>query len=308
MGHFPVMLDACVDALVQQPDGCYVDGTVGGGGHTEAILHRLSEEGKLIGFDRDEQAIARVKKRLRGDPRLSLVHSNFANMAAMLDDRGVEAVDGLFLDLGVSSFQLDEAERGFSFQSKGPLDMRMDQSEGLTAKEWIAQTNEIEMAHAIYTFGEERAARRIARAIRERRMERPFETTDDLATLVAQIKGRRRYTRIHPATLTFQAIRIVINRELESIESVLNGMIKRIRVGGRLVILTFHSLEDRLVKKFFAGHVPREVSLEEGGVRIEGERPFVSWMSKKPICADEAELKSNPRSRSAKLRVITVEG
>ncbi|MFL2877194.1 MAG: 16S rRNA (cytosine(1402)-N(4))-methyltransferase RsmH [Pontiellaceae bacterium] len=308
MGHFPVMLDACVDALVQQPDGCYVDGTVGGGGHTEAILHRLSEEGSLIGFDRDEQAIARVKKRLSGDPRLSLVHSNFANMAAMLDEQGVEAVDGLFLDLGVSSFQLDEAERGFSFQSKGPLDMRMDQSEGLTAQEWIAQTNEIEMADAIHTFGEERAARRIARAIRERRTERPFETTDDLATLVEQIKGRQRGARTHPATLTFQAIRMVINRELESIESVLNKMIKRIRVGGRLVILTFHSLEDRLVKQFFAGHVPREVSLQEGGVRIEGERPFVSWMSKKPICADKAELKINPRSRSAKLRVVTVEG
>ena len=308
MGHFPVMLEACVDALVWRPDGCYVDGTVGGGGHTEAILHRLSAEGSLIGFDRDEQAIARVQKRLSGDPRLSLVHSNFSNMAARLDDRGVEEVDGLFLDLGVSSFQLDEADRGFSFQSKGPLDMRMDQSEGLTAREWIAQTNEAEMANAIYTFGEERAARRIARAIRERRMERPFETTDDLAALVERIKGRRRGARTHPATLTFQAIRMVINRELESIELVLNEMIKRIRVGGRLVVLTFHSLEDRIVKQFFAGHIPREVSLQEGGIRIEGERPFVSWLSKKPICADEAELKMNPRSRSAKLRVITVEG
>ena len=308
MGHFPVMLDACVDALVWQPDGCYIDGTVGGGGHTEAILRRLSTEGSLIGFDRDEAAIIRVQKRLSGEPRLSLVHSNFANMASILDDRGMEAVDGLFLDLGVSSFQLDEAERGFSFQSKGPLDMRMDQSEGLTAQEWIAQTNETEMAHAIYTFGEERAARRIARAIRERRTEHPFETTDDLAALVERVKGGRRGARTHPATLTFQAIRMVINRELESIESVLNEMLKRIRVGGRLVILTFHSLEDRLVKQFFSGHIPREVSLQEGGVRIEGERPFVSWMSKKPICAAEGELKINSRSRSAKLRVIKVEG
>ena len=192
MGHFPVMLDACVDALVQQPDGCYVDGTVGGGGHTEAILRRLSSDGSLIGFDRDEEAIVRVQKRLGSEARLSLIHSNFANMAAMLDVRGVEAVDGLFLDLGVSSFQLDEAERGFSFQSKGPLDMRMDQSEGLTAQEWIAQTDETEMANVIYTFGEERAARRIARAIRERRLERPFETTDDLAALVERVKGGRR--------------------------------------------------------------------------------------------------------------------
>ena len=308
MRHFPVMLDACVDALVQQPDGCYVDGTVGGGGHTEAILRRLSSDGSLIGFDRDEEAIVRVQKRLGSEARLSLIHSNFANMAAMRGVRGVEAVDGLFLDLGVSSFQLDEAERGFSFQSKGPLDMRMDQSEGLTAQEWIAQTDETEMANVIYTFGEERAARRIARAIRERRLERPFETTDDLAALVERVKGGRRGARTHPATLTFQAIRMVINRELESIESVLNEMLKRIRVGGRLVVLTFHSLEDRLVKQFFARHTPREVSLQEGGVRIEGERPFVRWISKKPMCADEEELKINPRSRSAKLRVVTVEG
>ena len=308
MAHVPVMLDACVDALVQQSDGCYVDGTVGGGGHTEAILHRLSSDGSLIGFDRDEDAIERVQRRLGGESRLSLIHSNFADMAAMLDVRGVELVDGLFLDLGVSSFQLDEAERGFSFQSKGPLDMRMDQSEGFTAREWIAQTDETEMAHAIYTFGEEREARRIARAISERRAEHPIETTEDLAALVERVKGGRRGARTHPATLTFQAIRMVINRELESIESVLSEMLKRIRVGGRLVVLTFHSLEDRLVKQFFVRHTPREVSLQEGGVRIEGERPFVRWVSKKPMYADEEELKMNPRSRSAKLRVVTVEG
>ena len=308
MGHVPVMLQACVDALVQEPDGCYVDGTVGGGGHTEAILQRLNERGRVIGFDRDMDAIERVRLRLGEHERVSLVHENFARMADALRERSVNEVDGVFLDLGVSSFQLDEAERGFSFQGEGPLDMRMDQSQALSAREWVAQTDEREMAEVIYRLGEERSARRIARAICERREVRPFELTSDLAAVVERVKGGRRGRRLHPATLTFQAIRMVVNRELESLERVLGEMLLRIRVGGRFVLLTFHSLEDRLVKQFFNRHVRREVALQAGGVQVEGERPFVRWISKKPLMASEAEMAENSRARSAKLRVIGVEG
>ena len=308
MSHIPVLLPEALTALCIQGDGIYLDCTFGRGGHSKAMLAELGQSGRVIGLDRDPSAVAVGEELGAADPRFQIVHTAFSALESALDQLGIGQVLGILMDLGVSSPQLDDAERGFSFQADGPLDMRMDQSEGLTAQEWIAQTDETEMANVIYTFGEERAARRIARAIRERRLERPFETTDDLAALVERVKGGRRGARTHPATLTFQAIRMGINRELESIESVLNEMLKRIRVGGRLVVLTFHSLEDRLVKQFFARHTPREVSLQEGGVRIEGERPFVRWISKKPMCADEEELKINPRSRSAKLRVVTVEG
>ena len=308
MSHIPVMLDECVNSLVQNINGCYIDGTIGGGGHSTAILERLSKDGRLIGFDRDIDAISRVKDKLSDDSRLSLIHSNFSDMAKKLDEHGIKMIDGLFLDLGVSSFQLDEAERGFSFQSDGPLDMRMDRSGGITAKDWIANADEKEIANVIWKYGEENAAKPIAKAIVKKRKNRPITTTEELSTIVKSVKKSHRKNKTHPATLTFQAIRIVVNSELESIELVLNDMIKRIRQGGRLVILTFHSLEDRLVKQFFKSHTPRRVSLQEGGYRIEGERPFVSWLTKKPLFADRVEIIQNPRSRSAKLRVVNVEG
>ena len=229
-------------------------------------------------------------------------------MAKKLDEHGIKMVDGLFLDLGVSSFQLDEAERGFSFQSDGPLDMRMDRSGGITAKDWIANADEKEIANVIWKYGEENAAKPIAKAIVKKRKNRPITTTEELSTIVKSVKKSYRKNKTHPATLTFQAIRIVVNSELESIELVLNDMIKRIRQGGRLVILTFHSLEDRLVKQFFKSHTPQRVSLQEGGYRIEGERPFVSWLTKKPLFANRVEIIQNPRSRSAKLRVVNIEG
>ena len=308
MSHIPVMLDECVNSLVQNSNGCYVDGTIGGGGHSTAILKRLNKDGRLIGFDRDIDAISRVKDKLSDDSRLSLIHSNFSDMAKKLDEHGIKMVDGLFLDLGVSSFQLDEAERGFSFQSDGPLDMRMDRSGGITAKDWIANADEKEIANVIWKYGEENAAKPIAKAIVKKRKNRPITTTEELSTIVKSVKKSYRKNKTHPATLTFQAIRIVVNSELESIELVLNDMIKRIRQGGRLVILTFHSLEDRLVKQFFKSHIPHRVSLQEGGYRIEGERPFVSWLTKKPLFADRVEIIQNPRSRSAKLRVVNIEG
>ena len=308
MSHIPVMLNECVNSLVQNINGCYIDGTIGGGGHSTAILKRLSKDGRLIGFDRDIDAISRVKDKFSDDSRLSLIHSNFSDMAKKLDDHGIKMIDGLFLDLGVSSFQLDEAERGFSFQSDGPLDMRMDRSGGITAKDWIANADEKEIANVIWKYGEEKAAKPIAKAIVNKRKHRPISTTEELSTIVKSVKKTNRKNKTHPATLTFQAIRIVVNSELESIELVLNDMIKRIRQGGRLVILTFHSLEDRLVKNFFKSHTPQRISLQEGGYRIEGERPFITWLTKKPLFADRVEVIQNPRSRSAKLRVANVEG
>ena len=308
MSHVPVMLDKCVNSLVQNINGCYIDGTIGGGGHSAAILKKLSNDGRLIGFDRDIDAISRVRDKLSNDSRLSLIHSNFSNMAKKLDELGITMVDGLFLDLGVSSFKLDEPERGFSFQSNGPLDMRMDRSGGITAKDWIANADEKEISHILWKYGEENAAKIIAKAIVKSRTERPITTTEELSSIVKSVKKPHGKNKIHPATLTFQAIRMAVNSELASIESVLNDMIKRIRQGGRLVILTFHSLEDRLVKQFFKSHIPQRVSLQEGGYKIEGERPFVSWLTKKPFFADRAEIIQNPRSRSAKLRIVNVEG
>ena len=298
MSHIPVMLDECVNSLVQNINGCYIDGTIGGGGHSTAILKRLSKDGRLIGFDRDIDGISRVKDKFSDDSRLSLIHSNFSDMAKKLDEHGIKMIDGLFLDLGVSSFQLDEAERGFSFQSDGPLDMRMDRSGGITAKDWIANADEKEIANVIWKYGEENAAKPIAKAIVKKRKNRAITTTEELSTIVKSVKKSYRKNKIHPATLTFQAIRIVVNSELESIELVLNDMIKRIRQGGRLVILTFHSLEDRIVKNFFKDN------------KVKKNKDFYNnknWgfeiLTKKPLIASKSEIFKNNRSRSAKLRV-----
>jgi len=290
------------------PAGIYVDGTLGNAGHSAVILERLAAGGMLIGFDRDTDAIVRVKDRLRAGAgkRVELVHDNYANMAAQLDRLGVDKVDGLLLDLGVSSFQLDMAERGFSFQNDGPIDMRMDQTTGQTAAELVNTASEQELADVIFRYGEERDSRRIARAIVEARTKVQIETTAQLAGIVERAKGGRKGKRIHPATKTFQALRMAVNEELASIEQVLEEMVSRVVEGGRIVVLTFHSLEDRLVKHFFSRHVPREESLQQGGVRRIYEEPPVQWVWKKPRTASEEEQAINPRSRSAKLRVVEV--
>ncbi len=306
--HEPVLFSACLEALITDPVGCYVDGTLGGGGHAAGILARLENGGRLLGFDRDTEAIERVERRLQpaDGRRVELIRDNFANMAARLDERAVGQVDGVLLDLGVSSFQLDMPARGFSFRQDAPLDMRMDQTNGPTAAEWIDQASEKHMADVIRRYGEERAAHRIARAIAQARRRRPIQTTGELVDVVARVNGGRGGHRRHPATQTFQALRIALNDELESLERALESMTGRVRSGGRFVVMTFHSLEDRLVKRFFNRHVPRETALPGGGTQCEYDRPPVEWLWKKPLMADADEQRKNPRSRSAKLRAVAV--
>jgi 16S rRNA (cytosine1402-N4)-methyltransferase len=262
----------------------------------------------LIGFDRDMDAIERVQNKLKSESgkRVELVHDNYANMNEQLDRLGVELVDGVLLDLGVSSFQLDEAERGFSFQQDAPMDMRMDQTQGQTAAELVNTAGEQELADIIYRFGEDRASRRIARAIVEARGKKAIETTLELAAIVEKAKGGRKGKKTHPATQTFQALRMAVNDELAGIEQVLDVVVERVKEGGRIVVLTFHSLEDRMVKQFFNRHVPREESLHQGGVRRIYEEPAVKWIWKKPLIATDEEQAANPRSRSAKLRAVEV--
>jgi 16S rRNA (cytosine1402-N4)-methyltransferase len=301
------MLGECLEGLAVEPKGIYVDGTLGNGGHAAAILERLEPGGVLVGFDRDADAIARVGGQLTAAAgiRVELVHDNYANMAAQLDRLGIGRVNGLLLDLGVSSFQLDDADRGFSFQQDAPIDMRMDRSGGPTAADLVNTATEQELADIIYRYGEERASRRIARAIVEARAGGRIKTTGELAAIVARARGGRK-GRIHPATKTFQALRMAVNDELAAIEQVLEQMISRMVDGGRMVVLTFHSLEDRLVKRFFNRHVPREVSLQQGGVRREYEEPAAAWIWKKPLQAGPDEIERNPRSRSAKLRAVQI--
>jgi 16S rRNA (cytosine1402-N4)-methyltransferase len=308
MKHIPVMLNECLEALMTDPKGVYVDGTLGNGGHSVKIFEQLDEGGMLIGFDRDIDAIERVQKKLKSEAgkKVELIHDNYANLGAQLDRLGLDKVDGVLLDLGVSSFQLDEAERGFSFQQDAPIDMRMDQTQGQTAGELVNTIDERELADIIYRFGEDKASRRIARAIVEARGKKEIETTLELAAIVEKAKGGRKGKKTHPATQTFQALRMAVNDELAGIEEVLKTMVDRVKEGGRIVILTFHSLEDRMVKQFFNRHVPREESLQQGGVKRIYEEPAVKWIWKKPLVATEEEMAANPRSRSAKLRAVEV--
>jgi 16S rRNA (cytosine1402-N4)-methyltransferase len=227
-------------------------------------------------------------------------------MAERLDQLGIDKVHGILLDLGVSSFQLDLAERGFSFQHDGPIDMRMDQTGGRTAAELVNEASEQKLADIIFRYSEEHTSRQIARAIVEARSKVRIETTAQLAGIVERAKGGRKGKKTHPATQTFQALRMAVNDELASIEEALETMVGRVVEGGRIVILTFHSLEDRLVKQFFSRHVPREESLQQGGVRLHYEEPPVKWIWKKPLTATKEEQSRNPRSRSAKLRAVEV--
>lgn len=306
--HIPVMLNECLEALMTDPGGIYVDGTLGNGGHAGRIFECMNEGGVLIAFDRDIDAIKRVTGKLKSEAgkRVELVHDNYANMADRLDQLGIGKINGLLLDLGVSSFQLDLADRGFSFQQDAPIDMRMDQTQGSTAGDLVNTASEQELADIIYRYGEDRAARRIARAIVETRARTKIETTGQLAAIVERATGGRKGKKTHPATKTFQALRMAINEELAGIEQVLETMIGRLVVGGRIVVLTFHSLEDRLVKQFFNRHVPHEESLQQGGVRRIYEEPAVEWIWKKPLTASQEEQAANPRSRSAKLRAVEV--
>jgi 16S rRNA (cytosine1402-N4)-methyltransferase len=286
--HVPVLTAQVLDQLQPSRGGIFVDCTVGLGGHGAAIL--AAGATRLIGFDRDNDALVRARETLAPwSDRIELVHADYRAFAAVLDARHIATVDGALADLGVSSMQFDEPGRGFSFQRDEPLDMRMDRSQGETAADLVAHASEEDLANAIFRYGEERCSRRIARAIVAVRRERPIATTGALADIVRRNVPRRGAMRIDPATRTFQALRIWVNRELEGLDRFLEEAISRLRAGGRLAVVTFHSLEDRIVKHTFRALAQREDAV----MRV---------LTRKPIVPDEDEVRRNPRARSAKLR------
>lgn len=310
--HVPVLLGPVLQGLKIRADGCYVDGTFGRGGHSGEILKQLNANGRLIGIDRDPQAIASATRTIKDDPRVELIKGDCAQLETFISERQdvsgqplLGRVDGLLLDLGVSSPQLDEADRGFSFMRDGPLDMRMDPESGVPASQWLASVDERELRRVISKFGEERHAARIARAIVAARDAAPIERTSQLAAIVESAVpapyGRQR-SRKHPATKTFQAIRIEINRELEQLESVLRQTVDVLRRGGRLCVISFHSLEDRIVKRFMR-NASREPEPYRGMPTIPEEfRPKLRIIGK-AIAATADEIAVNPRARSARLRI-----
>jgi 16S rRNA (cytosine1402-N4)-methyltransferase len=300
--HTPVLLDEVLVALQVRTEGCYLDATFGRGGHTAAILERVGKDGRVIAIDRDPQAIRAGRDRFAIDARLTLVNSPFSQLASVVNSMGLSGeLDGVLLDLGVSSPQLDDAARGFSFTQDGPLDMRMNNSAGITAAEWLARAPESEIARVIREFGEERFAKRIARSIVEQRTTAPITRTTQLAEIVASAV-RTREPGKHPATRTFQAIRIHVNRELEEIEAALEGTLSVLKHGGRLAVISFHSLEDTLVKRFMQRH-SQEDPIFAGLPEVpESARPKLRRVGK-AIHASDAEIRSNPRSRSSIMRV-----
>jgi 16S rRNA (cytosine1402-N4)-methyltransferase len=302
--HVPVLLNETLDLLVKNPAGTYIDGTLGRGGHATEILKRLSPEGRLIGLDRDVEAIEQTKEILgRFGERAVRIHGNFADMKELCRSIGVTEVDGVLLDLGVSSPQLNVAERGFSFAKDGPLDMRMDRTKGRSAADLVNEDEEETLANIIFRLGEDRDSRRIARAIVLERQQGRIDRTLKLAEIVEQAKGGRRGA-IHPATQTFQALRMAVNAELESLETGLEAGLSMLREGGRMAVITFHSLEDRMVKDFFKRHMVKRESLQQGGEKLVYDEPAVRLLTKKPLTASKQELTDNPRSRSAKLRAV----
>ena len=302
LAHVTVLLHEAVDALAVKPDGVYVDGTFGRGGHSRLILSKLGVNGRLVVFDKDPQAIAVARQLAEADKRVQVVHGGFSGFQVALKELGIEAVDGALFDLGVSSPQIDDAERGFSFRYDAPLDMRMDTTRGQTAAQWLAEAGEEEIREVIRDYGEERFNSQIARAIVQQRQERPILTTGQLAQLAAQAV-RTRERGQDPATRTFQAIRIFINRELEEISAVLPQATGYLKTGGRLAVIAFHSLEDRIVKQFIRRHsrpapLPKWVMVRES----ERSEPPLREIGKVQR-ASAVETAANPRARSAVLRV-----
>ena len=303
--HVSVLLPECIENLDIKPDGVYVDGTTGGGGHSLEIAKRLTKGGRLICIDRDTDALTAAAKRLEAyADRITFVHSNYSELDAVLQDLSIEEVDGVLLDLGVSSYQLDTAERGFSYMQDARLDMRMDRSSALSAYEVVNEYAEEDLRRIIYEYGEEKFARNIAANIVKMREESPIETTLQLSELIkASMPKAAREGGHHPAKRTFQAIRIEVNAELTGIPPVIKAAVSHMREGGRLAIITFHSLEDRIVKQTFASLATGCTCPREFPVCICNNKPKVRPVSKKPIVASNEELEVNPRSRSAKLRV-----
>jgi len=296
--HIPVMLEEALAGLNVRNDGTYLDGTFGRGGHARALLARLGPDARLLLMDRDPAAVAVARAEFGGDPRVAIRHGSFADLTEWDAARG--GLDGVLLDLGVSSPQLDDAARGFSFQSDAPLDMRMDPTHGESAARFLAHANEGKIAEVLWQFGEERHSRRIAKVIVERRRETPIERTGELAELIAQTIGRREPGK-HPATRSFQALRIAVNGELDALERGLQGALARLRPGGRLVVISFHSLEDRIVKRFV------RAESQQAPTRHGLPPPAPAVLRLKPVGGAQfpgaTETALNPRARSAVLRV-----
>ena len=302
--HVSVLLDECIHALNIKPDGIYVDGTLGGAGHSSRIAARLTT-GRLIGIDRDPKALKAASERLAPwADRVTLVHSNFSRLDEVLNELGIEGVDGILLDLGVSSPQLDEAERGFSYMADAPLDMRMNFEDTLSAYEVVNTWPREELRRILYEYGEERYAPQIAAAIDRRRAEKPIETTLELVDVIrSAMPPAALREKQHPAKRSFQAIRIAVNDELGAVGRVMEVAVPKLNKGGRLAIITFHSLEDRLVKNGMAANAKGCTCPTSFPVCVCGNRPKVKLISKKPIVSGAEELERNPRARSAKLRV-----
>ena len=303
--HISVLLNECIDNLNITPDGIYVDGTMGGGGHSLEIAKRLTTE-RLICIDQDPNAHEAAGKRLAEyKDRITFVRDNFGNIANILDSLGIEKIDGMLLDIGVSSHQLDEAERGFSYQQDAPLDMRMNPDRPFSAYDVVNGYDEDELDRVIFTYGEERWARRIAQFIVKEREAKPIETTGELVDIIKKAvpKGARK-DGPHPAKRTFQAIRIEVNGELEVLQRAIDDVAARLAVGGRLCIITFHSLEDRIVKEAFRKQENPCICPPQFPVCVCGKKPLGRVITRKPILPSKEELEENPRSRSAKLRVL----
>ena len=303
--HISVLLNECIDNLNIRPDGIYVDGTMGGGGHSLEIAKRLTT-GRLICIDQDPNAHEAAGKRLAEyKDRITFVRDNFGNIKSILDSLGIEKIDGMLLDIGVSSHQLDEAERGFSYQQEAPLDMRMNPDRPFSAYDVVNGYDEDELDRVIFTYGEERWARRIAQFIVKEREAKPIETTGELVDIIKKAvpKGARK-DGPHPAKRTFQAIRIEVNGELEVLQRAIDDVAARLAVGGRLCIITFHSLEDRIVKEAFRKQENPCICPPQFPVCVCGKKPLGRVITRKPILPSKEELEENPRSRSAKLRVL----
>ena len=302
--HKSVLLDECIEVLNIRPDGIYLDGTLGGAGHSSEIVKRLTT-GRLIGVDRDQVALDAAKQRLAAYlPRVTLVHSNFAELDAILDGLGIAGVDGMLFDLGVSSPQLDDALRGFSYMADAPLDMRMNREDPLTAGEIVNRWPQEELRRILYEYGEERYAPQIAAAIVRSREKKPIETTLELVDIIrGAMPPQALREKQHPAKRSFQAIRIAVNDELGSVSKMMKAAIRRLNPNGRLAVITFHSLEDRIVKSEMQQAARGCTCPPEFPVCVCGKKPQIRLVTRKPIVSSAAELEENPRARSAKLRV-----
>lgn len=301
--HIPVLLDECMEGLDIRPDGIYVDGTAGGAGHSSAIAARLGENGRLIALDRDPDAVKTASERLSVYPNAQVIHSNYSQMRDVLDDLGIDKVDGILMDLGVSSYQLDEESRGFSYHSDAPLDMRMSK-EGMSAADVVNTYSESEIARILFEYGEEKFSRRIASNIIRARENAPIETTLQLADIVRDSVPQKARRDKNPCKKTFQAIRIAVNGEFDHLSRGLEEAFFSLKPGGRLAVITFHSLEDRIVKQKFAGWCKGCICPPDFPQCVCGHKPKGTLVNRKPIEAEEKEVERNNRSRSAKLRII----